>query len=130
MRNSMNMNIHTIYLKDLTIFNTAVTADTDILTDDITITDVAGTANGFNFTNGISVTAEGSFLASANFYFVIKDANDTVVNLRTSNATNLAAEAGFTYNITLTEGYKLNFRCNVSTTINYLSISVHGGKMP
>jgi len=128
--NGMNINVHTIYLKDLTVFNTAVTADTDILSTDITIGNDNTVVNQFDFTKGCSVTVEASFATAGVFYFVIKDANDTEVKVKTLNATNVAADSGLTVNITLIEGYKLNFRYSASTTINWTSVTIHGGKMP
>jgi len=128
--NGMNINVHTIYLKDLTVFNTAITKDTDILEHDITIGDDNTIENQFDFTKGCSVTVEASFAAAGVFYFVIKDANDTEVTIKTLNGTDVAADAGLTVNITLIEGYKLNFRYSASTTINWASITLHGGKMP
>ena len=128
--NGMNINVHTIYLKDLTVFNTAVTADTDILSTDITIGDDNTIENQFDFTKGCSVTVEASFAAAGVFYFVIKDANDTEVKVKTLNGTDVAADAGLTVNITLIEGYKLNFRYSASTTLNWGSVTLHGGKMP
>lgn len=126
----MNINVHTVYLNDLTVFNTSITADTDILSTDITIGDDNTIVNQFNFTKGCSVTVEASFATAGVFYFVIKDANDTEVTVKTLNGTDVAADSGLTVNITLIEGYKLNFRYSTSTTINWLSVTNHGGKMP
>ena len=128
--NGMNINVHTIYLKDLTVFNTSVTADTDILSTDITIGDDNTIENQFDFTKGCSVTVEASFAAAGVFYFVIKDASNTEVKVKTLNGTDVAADAGLTVNITLIEGYKLNFRYSASTTLNWGSVTLHGGKMP
>ena len=126
-----NVNINTIYTPTLTLFDQSVTADTDILTTDISIGNTTQTAYEFHMTNGMSVTFEGAFASAGNFYFVVKRVSDGMVKtVKTLNGANLSADCGGTFNITLTSGYTLNIRYSATTTINYATITVHGGKMP
>lgn len=126
-----NVNIHTIYTPDLTLFNQSITADTDILSTDISMGDATETNYEFDMTRGMSVTFEGSFAAAGNLYFVVKRESDGMVKtVKTLNGADLNADCGGAFNITLTKGYTLNIRYSASTTVNYATIMVHGGKMP
>lgn len=127
MANGMNVNLQSKYQASLTLFNESVTADTDILTNDIEVGDESGQ---FDFTKGMSVTFEGAFEAVGNLYFVVKNAALEEAVIATNGGYDSSNEnAGFTFNFTLPIGYSLNIRYTASTTLNWLTITVHGGKI-
>jgi hypothetical protein len=115
-----SVDLWTLFVDDA--FGQSVTADTDILATDITLS----TPKRFKVV--ASYTFEVSFTASGVFYFVIKK-DGVEYPVKTNDGIARGANAGGTYNITLTEGYSLNIRFSASTTLNYLTITGHGGKI-
>lgn len=103
-------------------FATSVTANTDILASDITLT------NPKSFNTIATFTVEVAFEDEGNFYFVIKK-DGTEKTVKTLNGANQGANCGGTYNIALTAGHSMNIRYTQSTTLNYLTITGHGGRI-
>lgn len=115
-----SFDLWTLFVDDA--FNQAVTADTDILATDITL------ASPKKFTTVASFTFEVTFAAAGTFYFVIKkDGVEKIV--KTLNGGEQGVDCGGSYNITLTEGHSLNIRYSETTTLNYMTITGHGGKI-
>jgi len=127
----MNVNLQTIYLPDIVLFNESITADTDILSTDITIGNDITVENQFNFTKGFTVIVDVAFEAVGNFYFVITRLSDnTTTIVKTNGGFDSSYEsAGYTFEIALLDGYSLNMRYSASTTLNWGSITVHGGRI-
>ena len=115
-----SFDLWTLFVDDA--FGQSVTADTDILAEDITL------ESPKRFRGIGTFTFEGAFSGAGVFYFVIKS-GATEYPVKCNGGTALGANAGFTYNITLTEGYLLNIRYSASCTLNYLTITGHGGKV-
>lgn len=115
-----SVDLWTLFVSDS--FDQSVTADTDILESDITLTSPK------KFQTLASFTFEVTFEDAGNFYFVVKDGTTEKI-IKTLNGSNQGANCGGTYNILLTDGYSLNIRYSTTTTLNYLTITGHGGRI-
>ena len=115
-----SVDLWTLFITDA--FNASVTADEDILESDITL------SSPKTFTDIATFTFEVSFAAAGNFYFVIKkDGTERLV--KTINGAQQGINCGGTYNVALSAGYSLNIRYTATTTLNYMTVTAHGGRI-
>jgi hypothetical protein len=120
-----SVDLWTLFIDDA--FSQSVTADTNILSDFIMLNDET---RGKRFRTVASYTFEGAFSSAGILSFIVKRLSDnSEVVMKVNGGSTLLASSGFTFNITLTEGYALNLRYSSTCTLNYLTITGHGGKI-
>lgn len=107
--------------KAVDLFNHSITAYTDILPEDLSLT-----FGDTTFKGQAVYTIQVCFATASKFAFIVKKDGVShamwVLNGGTANSGALQQ-----YTFILTEGRTLNFQASVDTTIKDMSVLVHGG---
>ena len=118
-----NVNIRTLLVPGVTLFNQSVTADTDILPTDLNI----ATAVTSKQTKVVGVyTIEVCFDTAGKFNVITKYDGTTHYG-QINSSVNLTPHEIFTFTKVMPQAWDMNFQFSADATLKWMVVTLHGG---
>lgn len=119
------VNIKTYFVSNASLFNQSVTADTDILSADLTLENALPESRTKIRYQGIYTV---DFCMDTAGYFSVAVSDGTTQHTGMVNGGNLIkANAAYTFTKIIPEGHSLNFQFSEDATLKWLVVTLHGG---